>query len=265
MLIDSHAHLGHKQFDADLAGVIARAEAAGVTQFVTPAVDLPNARQLLALAQTHPQIHPAVGIHPCDVDTVTGEAWVDELRALARQPGVAAIGEIGLDYFHAPPESFDVASWKQHQAQVLRLQLDLAVELGLNVILHARESQEDLVAAVRPYNGRLRGVFHCFTGTPEQALEVIAMGHLVSFTGIVTFKNSPVIQATAQAVPADAFMLETDSPYLAPIPYRGKRCEPAFVADTARFVATLRGVTLDQLAADTNRTACQFFKGLSPS
>ncbi len=262
MLIDSHCHLGHKQFSTDLPEVIARAIAAGVTQMVTPAVDLPNTRQLLDLAKTHPQIHPAAGIHPCDVDSVSGDSWINDLRALAREPGVAAIGEIGLDYFHAPPEGFNVASWKQHQAEVLRLQLDLAVELGLNVILHARESQEDLVAAVKPYNGRLRGVFHCFTGTRDQAMEVIDMGHLVSFTGIVTFKNSTQIQETAKAVPADAFMVETDSPYLAPVPHRGKRCEPAFVADTARYIAALRGISLEELAATTSATAHGFFRGL---
>ncbi|MDB6118110.1 MAG: TatD DNase family protein [Verrucomicrobiaceae bacterium] len=262
MLIDSHCHLGHKQFGTDLRDVIGRAVEAGVTQVVTPAVDLPNARQLLDLAKVYPEIHPAVGIHPCDVDTVSGDTWINDLRALAGEPDVAAIGEIGLDYFHAPPEGFDVASWKQHQAEVLRLQLDLAVELGLNVILHARESQEDLVAAVKPYNGRLRGVFHCFTGTRDQAMEVIDMGHFVSFTGIVTFKNSLQIQETSKAVPADAFMVETDSPYLAPVPHRGKRCEPAFVADTARYIAALRGVSLEELAATTSATAHGFFRGL---
>ena len=263
MLIDSHAHLGHKQFSADLGQVVERAVAAGVTQFVAPAVDIPNARELLELSQIHPQIHPAVGIHPCDVDTVSGEAWVSELRELATRPGVAAIGEIGLDYFHAPPDGFDVESWRRHQAHVLQLQLELASELGLNVILHARECHDELVAAVRPFNGRLRGVFHCFTGTPEQAQEVIDMGHLVSFTGIVTFKNSPIIQATAKAVPDGSFMLETDSPYLAPVPFRGKRCEPAFVADTARFVAGLRGQSLEELAQRTSATAQAFFKGLN--
>ncbi len=262
MLIDTHCHLGHKQFASDLTDVVARAEAAGVGQMVTPAVDIANARQLLDLSRIHPQMHPAVGIHPCDVDSVAGEGWVDELRALAKEPGVAAIGEIGLDYFHAPPEGFNIDSWKQHQAHVLLLQLDLAAELGLNVILHTRESHDDLVAAMRPFTGRLRGVFHCFTGTPGQAAELIGMGHLVSFTGIVTFKNSPAIQATAKAVPADGFMLETDSPYLAPVPHRGKRCEPAFVADTARFVAALRGVSLEELAAATTATARAFFRGL---
>jgi len=262
MLIDSHCHINHRQLRGDLPEVMARALAAQVTQLVAPATDLASCRDLLDLAQVHPQIHPAMGIHPCDTDSVSGEAWIDDLRALAKTPGVAAIGEIGLDYFHAPPEGFDLASWKQHQAQVLRLQLDLAVELALNVILHARESHDDLVAAIRPYQGRLRGVFHCFTGTPEQALELIAMGHLVSFTGIVTFKNSPVIQATAMAVPEGSFMVETDSPYLAPVPHRGKRSEPAFVADTARFIAQLRRVSVEEIGACTSGTARGFFRGL---
>ena len=262
MLIDSHCHINHRQLRSDLPEVMARAMAAQVTQLVAPATDLASCRDLLDLAQVYPQIHPAMGIHPCDTDSVSGEAWIDDLRALAKTPGVAAIGEIGLDYFHAPPEGFDLASWKQHQAQVLRLQLDLAVELGLNVILHARESHDDLVAAIQPYKGRLRGVFHCFTGTPKQALELIGMCHLVSFTGIVTFKNSPIIQATAMAVPSDAFMVETDSPYLAPVPHRGKRCEPAFVADTARFIALLRGVSVEEIAASTSGTARGFFRGL---
>lgn len=140
--------------------------------------------------------------------------------------------------------------------------IDLAVELGLNVILHARESQEDLVAAVRPYTGKVRGVFHCFTGTEAQAREVMALGHLVSFTGVTTFKNSPLIQATARALAPEEFMLETDAPYLAPVPHRGKRCEPAFVADTARFIAQLRGEPLEELIATTTRTARAFFRGL---
>lgn len=262
MLIDTHAHLDHRHFAADLPEVMQRAQAAGVTQWVAPATSLDSTRALLALSREHAALHPASGIHPCDADSVSGEAWVEDLRALAKDARVAAIGEIGLDYYHAPPEGFDLASWKAHQAHVLRLQLDLAVELGLNAIIHTRESHEDLVTQLTPYTGKLRAVFHCFTGTEVQARELIELGHLVSFTGIVTFKNSPVIQATAKALPAGSFMLETDSPYLAPMPNRGKRCEPAFVADTARFVSALRGVSLEELAAETTATARGFFRGL---
>ena len=262
MLIDTHCHLDHRHFKDDLAEVLQRSRDAGVPQWVAPATDIESTRDLIELAKVHPGLHPCAGIHPCDSHSVSGESWIDELRTLAQAPNIVAIGEIGLDYYHKPPDGFDVLAWKAHQAEVLRLQLDLAVELGLNVILHARESQDDLVEAVRPYSGRLRGVFHCFTGTEAQAREVIDLGHLVSFTGVATFKNSPVIQATAKALAAGEFMFETDAPYLAPVPHRGKRCEPAFVADTARFIANLRGEGVDQLIATTTKTAREFFRGL---
>jgi len=262
MLIDTHCHLDHRYFKEDLAEVLQRSREAGVAQWVAPATDIESTRDLQALARQHAGLHPCAGIHPCDSHSVSGEAWIDELRTLAQAPNIAAIGEIGLDYYHQPPEGFDLGAWKAHQAHVLRLQLDLAVELGLNVILHARDSQDDLVAAVRPYTGKLRAVFHCFTGNEAQAREVIDLGHLVSFTGVTTFKNSPIIQATAKALPQEAFMFETDAPYLAPVPHRGKRCEPAFVADTARFIAALRGEDADELIAATTRTAREFFRGL---
>ncbi|MBL9129566.1 MAG: TatD family hydrolase [Verrucomicrobiaceae bacterium] len=261
MFFDTHTHLGSRQFDADLPAVLQRARTAGVTRMVAPAVDLENARKLLAIAENEPDIRVAAGIHPCDVDTVSGTAWIDELRQLARHPKVCAIGEIGLDYFHAPPEGWTVENWRAHQAAVLHAQLELAAELGLNVILHNRESWDDLTAQVLPFSGRLRGVFHCFTGTLEQAAPLLERGHLISFTGIVSFKNAGVIAETAKLVPAGQFMLETDAPYLAPVPHRGKRCEPAYVADTARAVAALRGVSVEEIAEITTQTALRFFRG----
>ncbi len=260
MLIDTHAHLDHRQFTNDLPDVLTRARAVGVTTWVAPATSIDSARALAVLAAQHEGLHPCAGIHPCDADSVSGEAWIEELRALAQAPNVAAIGEIGLDYYHKAPEGFEDAAWRAHQAMVLRAQLELAVELKLNAIIHTRESHDDLITQISPFTGRLRAVFHCFTGNEEQARQLIDMGHLVSFTGIVTFKNSPIIQATAKALPAGSFMLETDSPYLAPIPNRGKRCEPAFVADTASFVAELRGESFDELAAHTSQTARGFFR-----
>lgn len=264
MWIDTHAHLGHLRFSSDLAEVIARAHEASVGSFVAPAVDLTNSRHLLALHEQFPVLHPAAGIHPCDVDTVSTSdfEWVEELAALAANPSVAAVGEIGLDFFHPPPEGFTPESWRTQQDRVLKAQLDLAAALGLNVIIHTRESHDAMLDVIRSYTGRLRAVFHCFTGNVVQARELIDLGHLVSFTGIVTFKNSPVIQATARALKAGEFMLETDSPYLAPIPHRGKRCEPAFVADTGRFIAALRESSPEALAQETSQTAADFFKGL---
>lgn len=261
MFFDTHTHLGSRQFDADLSSVLERAAEAGVTRMLAPAVDLENTRKLLALSQDHPQVRVAAGIHPCDVDGVSGEAWVDELRVLAQHEKVAAIGEIGLDYFHAPPEGWTVESWRAHQAHCLRLQLEVAVELGLNVVLHNRDSWDDLVAQVRPFEGKLRAVFHCYTGTLEQALPLLEAGHLISFTGIVTFKNPGPAGETVRTVPDGSYMLETDAPYLAPVPHRGRRCEPAYVADTARAVAALRGQSVEQVAADTMSTALGFFRG----
>ena len=128
------------------------------------------------------------------------------------------------------------------------------------MVIHQRDAWEDTLAILRPYTGRLRGVFHCFGGTPAQAKEVLALGHLVSFTGIVTFKNAAVVRETAAAVPADRFMVETDCPYLAPVPYRGKRCEPAHTRETAAVVAQVRGQTLEELAVQTTETAWKFFR-----
>ena len=261
MFFDTHTHLGSRQFDGDLPAVLERARAAGVTRMVAPATDLENARKLLALAEHEPDVRVATGIHPCDADSVSGEDWINELRELAKHPKVCAIGEIGLDYFHAPPEGFTLEDWKAHQSKVLTAQLELAAELKLNVILHNRESWDDLTALVLPFSDRLRGVFHCYTGTMEQAQPLLERGHLISFTGIVSFKNAGVIAETARVVPAHGYMIETDAPYLAPVPHRGKRCEPAYVADTARAIAALRGESVEKIATDTANNALGFFRG----
>jgi TatD DNase family protein len=260
MFFDTHAHVASRQFDADRAVILQNARQAGVTRIVAPATDLVDCAALQEIAASEPMVHPTAGIHPCDAHTVGGEGWIETLRGFATRPNIAAIGEIGLDYFHPPPEGYDVPGWRAHQAAVLRVQLDLAVELRLNVILHNRESWDDLTAIVLPYSGRLRAVFHCFTGTPEQARQVIEAGHLVSFTGIITFKNPGPAGETARLLPDGAFMLETDSPYLAPVPHRGRRCEPAYVADTARALAAMRGASVEHVAAVTTRTAESFFR-----
>ncbi len=260
MLTDTHAHLASRQFASDLPEVVARARTAGVTRIICVGTTLEDARRVIEIAEEYPEVEATVGVHPCDADSVNDESFVSELRKLAQHPKVVGIGEIGLDYFHQPPEGFTLESWKARQAFVLKAQLELAAELGLNVVLHNRESFDDLVAQVLPWSGRLRAVFHCFTGTAEQALPLLEAGHLVSFTGIITFKNGQVVQATARALPDDGFMLETDCPYLALIPHRGQRNEPAYVAKTAEFLADLRGVSREQIARQTSRTAVKFFR-----
>ena len=149
---------------------------------------------------------------------------------------------------------------KRPRRPVFREQLRVAAALGLNVVIHQRDAWTDTLDILCDYTGKLRGVFHCFGGTPAQAEEVLAMGHLVSFTGIATFKNAAVVRETAAAVPADRYMVETDCPYLAPVPFRGKRCEPAHTRETALAVAVARGISLEALATETTATAEAFFR-----
>jgi len=151
-------------------------------------------------------------------------------------------------------------AWKAAQADAFRMQLDLAVELGLNVVIHQRSAWDDTLEILRPYSGKVRGVFHCFGGTPDEATEVAALGHMVSFTGIITFKNAEQVRLTAASVPADGYMVETDCPYLAPVPHRGKRAEPAHTRLVAEKIAEVRGVSLEEVASATTRTAEGFFR-----
>lgn len=281
-LVDTHAHLDYPDFAADFPAVLERAQAAGVTRVLTIGTGLESSRRAAEMAERHPGVvYAVVGVHPTNVLTEPNEV-VPVLRNLARHPRVAAIGETGLDYHHLPSatmreETAAVAGaelspdalaggeladsvYKQRQAALFRDHLDLAAELGLNVVVHQRDAWEDTVNILKDYTGRLRGVFHCFGGTVAQAEEVLALGHLVSFTGIVTFKNGDNVRAVAARVPADRYMVETDCPYLAPVPYRGKRCEPAHTRETAAVVALARGETLEAVAAQTTATAEAFFQ-----
>jgi TatD DNase family protein len=256
MLIDTHAHLDYPDFDPDRAEIISRAADAGVTEIISIGTKIESSTRAVELAENFPNIWATVGIHPCDVDNAPENA-VARLRELARSTRVVALGEIGLDYPHLPEGA---EANKKLQAELFRAQLDLAVELGLNAVIHQRDSWDDTLAILAPYAGRVRGVFHCFGGTLAQAQDVIAQGHLVSFTGIVTFKNARQVQATAQDVAAAQFMVETDCPYLAPAPDRGKRCEPAHTRRVAEEIAKLRGVSLEEIAEHTTRTAREFFR-----
>lgn len=281
-LIETHAHLDYPDFASDLEGVISRAAEAGVTRIISIGTGLESSRRAVALAERFPNVFAVVGIHPTNV-TEEGLDFLPALGELARHPKVVAIGETGIDYHHLPeelqsPKVADVDSallaqshgdqerllaegaWKSAQAGAFLMQLDLAVELGLNVVIHQRSAWEDTLEVLRPYTGKLRGVFHCFGGTPQEAAEVAALGHLVSFTGIITFKNAEQVRLTAAAVSADGYMVETDCPYLAPVPYRGKRAEPAHTRLVAEKIAEVRGITLEEVAEATTRTAEGFFR-----
>lgn len=259
MLIDTHAHLDYDDFAADFDAVLQRSRDAGVTRIVTIGTSVESSRRAVELAERHPMIYAVVGVHPTTADEAPAD-MVDALRGLAAHARVCAVGETGLDYHRPPAGEAAVVEYKTRQAEVFRRQLDLAAEAGLNVVIHQRDAWTDTLDLLRPYTGRLRGVFHCFGGTPAQAEEILALGHLVSFTGIVTFKNAVVVRETAAAVPEDRFMVETDCPYLAPVPHRGKRCEPAYTREVAKAVATTRGVPLEALAEQTTATAEAFFR-----
>ena len=259
MLIDTHAHLDYEDFAPDFEAVLQRARDAGIGRINTIGTSVESSRRAVELAGRQPMVYAVIGVHPTTVDQAPPDA-ADTLRALAASPRVAAIGETGLDYHRLPEDPVLAAAHKARQAEAFRQQLDLAADLGLNVVIHQRDAWEDTLDILRAYSGRLRGVFHCFGGTPAQAAEVLALGHLISFTGIVTFKNGATVRETAASVPADRFMVETDCPYLAPVPYRGKRCEPAHTRETALAVAQARGVGLEELAAQTTATAERFFR-----
>jgi TatD DNase family protein len=265
---DTHAHLDFPEFAPDLSELVARATAAGVTRIISIGCDLESSARAVALAERFPEVYAAVGWHPCYVEEAPAD-FRCELRALAQHPKVVAIGECGLDHYRLPSKetgthktAADDEAYKTKQVATFQQQLEVAAELGLNCIVHERAAFEPVLAMVRPFAGRVRTVFHCFVGAPEQMQSVIETGGSVSFTGIATFKNAELVRASLQAVPADRFLLETDAPYLAPVPHRGRRCEPAFVADLARCVSGVRGVSLSDLSLQVQANTQKFFPRL---
>jgi len=264
MLVDSHAHLTSHRFADDLPQVLDRAAEAGVSRIITIGIDLDHSRRALALAASCPIVSATVGIHPCDAHDPGAPDWQDQLAELARLPGVVAIGETGLDYYHQPPAPLDWPAYKRLQADAFTFQLELAALLDLNVVIHQRgPCREDLLHLLQPFHGRLRAVFHCWDGSWQQAAPLIDQGHLISFTGIATFKRSSDLRACAAAAPIGSFMVETDAPYLSPEPHRGSRCEPAHARLTAAALATVRQEDLADFAAHTSHAAQSFFKHAS--
>jgi TatD DNase family protein len=283
-IVETHAHLDYPDFAPDFDDVLRRANEAGVTRIITIGTSIESSRRAIGLAEKYPNIFAVIGVHP----TYAGETPDDvmtPLRELAKSPRVVALGESGLDYHSLPSreaakdkkvqvfanalqgeteEQIDASiadgAYKSKQAILFEQQLDLAMELGLNVVIHQRDAWADTLEIMQPYTDKLRGVFHCFGGTREQAEEVIALDHLVSFTGIVTFKNGASVREVAAQIPLWKFMVETDCPYLAPVPFRGKRCEPAYTRLVAESIAAARGVPLQEVAEATTETAEIFFR-----
>ncbi len=283
MLIETHAHLDYPDFANDLDDVLRRAVDAGVTRVITIGTSIESSRRAIDLADKYPAVYATIGVHPTYVEEAEEDVFTP-LRELAKHPRVVAIGETGLDYHRLPSEKVAKekqvqvmtalrtetdeeieaqirdGAYKSKQASLFQQQLDLAVELGLNVVIHQRDAWDDTLRIIEPYAGKLRGVFHCFGGSLNQANEVLGLDHLVSFTGIVTFKNGAAVREVAAEIPLWKFMVETDCPYLAPVPFRGKRAEPAHTRIVAEAIATARGVPLEEIAEATTETADGFFR-----
>lgn len=254
---DTHAHIDYPDFKDDLDAVVARAHTAGIERIITIGTDLDGSLRAIAIAEKFPNVYAVVGWHPTHV-TSAPEDIRPALRDLAKHPKVVAIGETGLDYYRMPEHNQE--AYKAKQASIFRQQMEVAAELGLNCVIHQRNSFDDVITQMEAFREKVRGVFHCFSEPIRSLNRVLELGSLVSFTGLLTFKTAQSARDALAAAPVDRFMLETDCPFLAPVPYRGKRCEPAYVKEIAELAAQVRKCSLEELSNQTCQTAKTFFR-----
>ncbi|HWE92949.1 MAG TPA: TatD family hydrolase [Tepidisphaeraceae bacterium] len=250
-MIDSHCHLTDPRLRSQLADVLERAASHGVTRMITIGTDLDDAREAIALCKSLPNVRCAVGVHPNHTQNVE-LSDLPMLREIQADPAVLALGEMGLDYFHhfAP---------RQKQFTVFEFQLQLATELGRPVVIHSREATDDTLAVMKKFPA-VRAVFHCFTGTREEARKILDAGYLMGFTGPVTFKKSDELREVVRLMPQDRLLVETDAPYLTPEPMRKQKTnEPAFVKYVAEEIGRIKGWTLEQTDAITTANAERFY------
>lgn len=257
MLIDTHTHLDDTRYDGDREAMIARAREAGVDTFITIGCDLATSKAAVELADRYPFVYASIGVHPHEVRHID-DGWYDEFRCLAKHPKVVAYGEIGLDYHynHSPPTL---------QRERFREQIQLARELTLPVVIHTREAQEDTIAILKEEQAAdVGGVFHCFTGDAWLAKDGLDLGFHLSFSGVVTFQNATMLREIVATVPMDRILIETDCPYLTPVPHRGKRNEPAYVRLVAETIASVKStaapVSVDEVGRLTSANACRLFR-----
>lgn len=256
-LIDSHCHLNYDYDGKTVDDLVREATDVGVEAMVSIAVDFETHPEVVAISEKFPHIYHTVGLHPHE-----GSRWkdgdADYLRRAARHPKCKAIGELGLDYYYDH-------SLKSEQIAALRAQLDLALEVELPIIVHSRDAEADLLPELEAYAKRVKtgnevGVIHCFTGTEEFGRRCIELGFYISFSGILTFKNAESLRAAAKSYPLDRILVETDSPFLAPIPFRGKKGEPKMVLQTATKLAEVKGISLEEVARVTTENSRKFFR-----
>lgn len=256
MLVDSHCHLNFPELAANLPAIKQSMQDNGVGHALCISVTLPDFPQVLALAETNDNFYASVGVHP-DYENIE-EPSVATLVALANHPKVVAIGETGLDYFRLTGD----LEWQRTR---FRHHIRAAIECGKPLIIHTRASAEDTIRIMTEENAQqVGGVMHCFTENLEVALQAIALGFYISFSGIVTFKNALTIKEVAQSVPLDRILVETDSPYLAPVPYRGKINQPGYVKHVAEEIAKLRGISFEEVSVATTQNFFRLFKHATP-
>ena len=250
-LFDTHAHYDAEQFDTDRDEILAAMQENGVGIIVNPGCDIPTSRKAINLAERYDYIYAAIGYHP-ESCAPYQESELATLREMAQHPKVVAIGEIGLDYYweENPP--------KELQQEVFRAQLELARELSKPVIVHDREAHADSLAIIREFP-EVKGVFHCFSGSAEMAKELVKMGWMISFTGVLTYKNARKAVEAAEAVPIESIMIETDAPYMAPVPHRGKRCDSSLVIHICEKLAEIKGISTEECARITSENGKRFF------
>lgn len=248
MLVDSHCHLDRinlAPYDGDLAGAVAAAGERGVERMLCIGIDMNNAPEVVGIAERFDNIYASVGVHPLDIsDSLCAE---ETLLALADHPKVVAIGETGLDYYYSQEN-------KVAQQESFARHLRVSARCGKPVVVHTREARDDTLALIAQHGApQVAGVLHCFTESWEMAEAAIDMGYYISFSGIITFKNAEALREVVRRVPMERLLVETDSPYLAPVPYRGKKNEPKYVREVAECVAELKGLSLEQVAGVTTR------------
>jgi TatD DNase family protein len=246
MFIDSHCHLNYKGLVDDQQGVLERARGAGVTAMLNISTRVSEWDDVVGVAEREPDVWASIGIHPHEAD-IHPDVETETLVERARHPRVVGIGESGLDFYYDHSE-------RDRQRASFRSHIAAAREAGLPIIVHTRDAEEDThrILGEEMGKGAFTGVIHCFTGTGDFARKALDLGFYISLSGIVTFKNAKDLQETAREIPSDRLLIETDAPFLAPVPHRGKPCEPAYVADTARFLSELRGEPLETLAGYTS-------------
>lgn len=249
-LFDTHAHYDDRAFREDRDALISSLPAHSVELVLCPGCNLSSSRDCVGLAERYPFVYAAVGVHPSDAHEVSA-GWVSALDALARHPKVKAIGEIGLDY-HWQPVRFEA------QADVFRAQLALAQRLDLPVIVHDREAHRDCLELVKSFPN-VRGVYHCYSGGPEDAKTLVKLGWSLSFTGVVTYKNARKALEVLELLPLERIMIETDSPYLPPEPFRGQRNDSTYVYRVAEVIAEVKGLTVEEVAEATYQNGKRFF------